>query len=108
MRRAIRQEYNDCSKWKRLQCHKVSVIAHRDRGTVCVVHVASTVDFDWTWEGVQAFRPSSIDDEDNFVDPTYDNANYSDAIAWSGEIVEVDERNSCLFLTIDNPERMKR
>jgi hypothetical protein len=26
---AVRQEFRDCSKWKRLRCRKVSVIAER-------------------------------------------------------------------------------
>ena len=60
---AIRQEYRDCSKWKRLSCSKVSIFAERDRGTVWVVHVGSSVEFDWTWEGAVAFRPKSLDDD---------------------------------------------
>ena len=103
---AIRQEYRDCSKWKRLTCIKVSIFAERDRGTVWVVHVGSSVEFDWTWEGAIAFRPKSLDDNLLFSKFTYEEAAYEDEIVWKGEVLEVDERNGCLFISIDNPEAM--
>src|SRR5581483_4348923 len=66
---AVRQEFQDCSKWKRLRCRKVSVIAERDRGTIYAVHVGSSVEFDWTWEGAVAFRPHALsDDGDGNID----------------------------------------
>jgi len=102
---AIRQEFRDCSKWKRLRCRKVSIFAERDRGTVYVVHLGASVEFDWTWEGAKAFRPKSLDDEDRYSDGFYEPAEYDDEILWSGEILEVDERNGCLFITLDDPER---
>lgn len=40
---AVRQEFRDSSRWKRLNCKKVSVFAERDRGTVYVVHVGNLV-----------------------------------------------------------------
>lgn len=103
---AVRQEYRDCSKWKRLRCRKVSIFAERDRGTVYVVHVGSSVEFDWTWEGAVAFRPKSLDDNALFSDFSYENAAYEDEIVWQGEVLEVDERNGCLFISLDNPEAM--
>lgn len=103
---AVRQEYRDCSKWKRLRCRKVSIFAERDRGTVYVVHVGSSVEFDWTWEGAVAFRPKSLDDNALFSDFSYENAAYEDEIVWLGEVLEVDERNGCLFISLDNPEAM--
>lgn len=65
--KAVRQEYRDCSKWKRLRCRKVSIFAERDRGTVYVVHVGASVEFDWTWEGAKAFRPKSLDGDERFA-----------------------------------------
>lgn len=101
---AVRQEYRDGSRWKRLNCGRVSIFAERDRGTVFVVHVGSSVEFDWTWEGAKAFRPKSLDDDERYSDRFYEEADYEDEIVWSGEIVEVDERNGCLFITLDDPE----
>ncbi len=101
---AVRQEFRDCSKWKRLRCRKVSIFAERDRGTIYVVDVGGSVEFDWTWEGAKAFRPKSLDDNGKFSDATYEAAAYEDEIVWSGEILEVDERNGCLFIALDNPE----
>ena len=46
--KAVRQEFRNCSKWKRLPCRKVSIFAEGDRGTVYVVHVGASVEFDWT------------------------------------------------------------
>ncbi len=101
---AIRQEYRDCSKWKRLSCRKVSLFAERDRGTVWVVHIGSSVEFDWTWEGAIAFRPRSLDDDGSFSHFSYQDAAFEDEILWRGEVLEVDERNGCLFISLDNSE----
>ena len=101
--KAVRQEYRDCSKWKKLSCEKVSVVAESDRGIVHVVHVEGAIDFDWTWEGAVAFRPrseSELIDRKDFADP---DAIEQEAL-WSGEVLEVDEQNRCLFVSMDNPE----
>ena len=98
--RAVRQEYRDCSKWKKLRCEKVSVVAESERGVVHVVFVEGAVDFDWTWEGAIAFRPRSeagLIDTHDFVDPAIVEQNS----LWSGEILEVDEENSSLFISLD-------
>ncbi len=103
---AVRQEFRDCSKWKRLRCRKVSIIAERDRGTIYAVHVGSSVDFDWTWEGAVAFRPHALsDDGDGNIDMAdFEASPVDEASLWSGEILEVDERNGCLFISLANPE----
>jgi len=101
---AIRQEYRDCCKWKRLRCRNVSVFAERDRGTVYVVHVGKSIDFDWTWEGAIAFRPRSLDDGPWISTATYEEAACDHELQWKGEVIEVDERNGCLFISLDNPE----
>lgn len=103
---AIRQEYRDRSQWKRLCCRKVSIFAERDRGAVWVVHIGSSVEFDWTWEGAIAFRPKSLDDNVLFSKFSHDDAAFDDDITWKGEVLEVDEQNGCLFISLDNPEAM--
>ncbi|MEM7476349.1 MAG: AAA domain-containing protein [Planctomycetota bacterium] len=105
---AVRQEFRDSSRWKRLNCKKVSVFAERDRGTVYVVHIGKTVEFDWTWEGAKAFCPNSLDDDSSFTDRFYEEADYEDEVVWSGEIVEVDEQNGCLFVALDDPEAIPK
>lgn len=105
---AVRQEFRDSSRWKRLNCNQVSVFAERDRGTVYVVHIGKTVEFDWTWEGARAFCPNSLDDDDNFSDRFYEEADYEDEVVWSGEIVEVDEQNGCLFVALDDLEAIPK
>ena len=102
--KAVRREYRDCSQWKRLQSQRVSVFAERDRGTVFVLDVGSSVDFDWTWEGAVAFKPKSIDDFGMLSDFALENTVHNDEIVWSGEILEVDEQNGCLFVSIRDPE----
>lgn len=102
---AIRQEYRDSSKWKRLRCRKVSVIAERDRGTIYAIHVGSSVEFDWTWEGAIAFRPHALGDGDGEIDMAdFEESPVDEACLWSGEILEVDERNGCLYVCLSNPE----
>lgn len=103
---AVRQEFRDCSKWKRLTCRKLSVIAERDRGTIYAIHVGSSVEFDWTWEGATAFRPHALgEDGDCPIDMAdFEESPVEEASYWSGEILEVDERNGCLFISLSNPE----
>ncbi len=105
---AIRQEYRDSSKWKKLHCDNVSIFAQRDRGTVFAIHVGSSIEFDWTWEGAIAFRPKSLDDNPLFAKFSHEDAAYEDTILWSGEVLEVDERNGCLFLSLNNPSSCHR
>lgn len=97
---AIRQEYLDSARWKRLTCKKVSVFAERNRGTIYVIHIGKAIEFDWTWEGAKAFCTSVPDDG---VPVTADHSP-DDEVIWSGEIVEVDQQNHCLFVALDDPE----
>ncbi len=107
---AVRQEHRDSSRWKRLECSKVSVFAERDRGTVYVVQVGRSIDFDWTWEGAKAFCPSGLDEPASKaqrlaeLSGLYDQ-DYTEELVWSGEVVEVDETSGCLFIVLDNPEK---
>ena len=101
---AVQQEFNDSSQWKQLNCRKVSVFAERDRGTIYVVHLGKTVEFDWAWEGAKAFCPLSLGKGNRFAPQITADADYLDDVAWSGEIVEVDEQNGCLFIALENPE----
>lgn len=104
-RAAVRQEFRDCSRWKRLRCRKVSVISERDRGTVYAVHVGSSVDFDWTWEGATAFRPHAIGEDGQSIDlADFESSPVEEASFWSGEVLEVDEGNGCLFISLSHPE----
>ena len=102
--KTVRKEYHGCSQWKRLRCRRVSLFAEQGRGTVFVIHIGSSVEFDWTWEGAVAFRPKTIDDFECLSDFALENTVHNDAIVWSGEILEVDEQNGCLFLCVNNPE----
>lgn len=102
--KAVRQEYRDHSRWKRLSCRRVSVYSEHDRGTVYIVDVGGIVDFDWTWEGAVAFKPKSIDDYAMLSDFALENTVHDDEIVWAGEILQVDEQNGCLFLSVESPE----
>ena len=101
---AVRQEFRDSSRWKRLSCKKVSVFAERARGTVFVIHVGKAVEFDWTWEGAKAFCPRSLGDDGRSIDRCPEDVAYEDDVVWSGEVVEVDEPHGCLFVVLDDPE----
>ncbi|MFO1040193.1 MAG: AAA domain-containing protein [Planctomycetaceae bacterium] len=103
---AVRQEFRDSTQWKRLRCRNVSIIAERDRGIVYGVHIGSSVEFDWTWEGAVAFRPHALpDDGDGNIDMAdFEESPVDEGLLWSGEILEVDERNGCLFISLSNPD----
>lgn len=91
-----------------VELQEVSVFAERDRGTVYVVHIGKTVEFDWTWEGAKAFCPKSLDDDSAYSDRFYEESDYEDEVVWSGEIVEVDEQHGCLFVALDDPEAIPK
>lgn len=103
---AVRQEFRDCSKWKRLRCRKLSIFAEHERGTVYAIYVGSSVEFDWTWEGPVAFRPHVLpDDGDGSIDlADFEQSPVDECSLWSGEVLEVDERNGCLFVSLASPE----
>jgi hypothetical protein len=105
---AVRQEFRDSSRWKRLNCARVSVFAERDRGTVYVVHIGKAIEFDWTWEGAKAFCPSSLDNDETLSDRFDAESDTADHFLWSGEIVEVDEQNGCLFVALDDPDAIPK
>lgn len=102
---AVRMEYRDGSRWKRLTCDRVSLYSERERGTVYILHVGQSVEFDWTWEGAVAFCPQAIEEFGMLSDEAMEDTLYDDRIVWSGEILEVDEQNGCLFISGDTSDR---
>ena len=54
-RKAIRREYRDASKWKRLRCRKVREVSESESGTIYELEIGHSVEFDWTWEAAVAF-----------------------------------------------------
>ncbi len=56
-RQAVRREFRDSTKWKRLKCRVVTLISEFETGNVYALTVGHSVEFDWTWEGATAFRP---------------------------------------------------
>ncbi len=100
---AIRREFQDSVKWKKLRCRRVSLLSATDKGSVYVLEVGHTVEFDWTWEGSTAFRPLTLTD---FEQGQNDDESFAveDSILWSGEILEVDETKGRLFISVSDPE----
>lgn len=107
-RRAIRREFRESAKWKRLRCRNVKVVSESDSGTVYELEIGHAVEFDWTWEGAVAFRPLLLQEfedsqatlfENGSIDPDID-----DSIVWSGEVLEVDEATGRIFVVLSDPE----
>ncbi|MEZ5943948.1 MAG: AAA domain-containing protein [Planctomycetaceae bacterium] len=107
-RQAIRREFRDAAKWKRLRCQNVKVVSESETGTVYELEIGHAVEFDWTWEGAVAFRPLLLTElessqatlfENGSIDPDVD-----DSIMWSGEVLEVDEATGRIFIIVNNPE----
>jgi AAA domain len=105
---AVRREYRSSTPWKRLRCRQVAPLSDEPGENVFILEVGHSVQFDWTWEGATAFRPADIDSfqgdidlTDDFVDvdPVNGCPNGQRAI-WSGEVVEVDETNGRLFVSV--------
>lgn len=105
---AVKREYRDSVKWKRLRCRNVSILAESETGTVFVLDVGHAVEFDWTWEGAVAFRPLKLkefeEDQSSFLADSDDEIEIQDSILWSGEVLEVDESEGKIFICVTNPE----
>lgn len=110
VRQAVRREYLDASRQKKLTCRKVSAFVDGDRGVVHVIEVDGPIDFEWTWEGATAYRPASMDGSSRALDASRRDAeNEQDLpptgqILWSGEILEVDEDAGQIFIHPKDPE----
>ncbi len=109
---AVRREYRDSVKWKRLRCRKVELLSESDSGTVFVLEAGHAVEFDWTWEGAVAFRPLRLkefaEDEKAFFEEGGKDIETDDSILWSGEILEVDEAKGRIFVCVSNPDHPPR
>ncbi len=107
-RTAIRREYRDSVKWKRLRCRNVSVLSETEKGTVFILEVGHSVEFDWTWEGAVAFRPLLLkefaEDADSFVTSDDQDLDIDDSIIWKGEVLEVDEAKGRIYVCVTDPE----
>jgi superfamily I DNA/RNA helicase len=90
---AIEQEYMDANSWKRLHCRN----ARKDNNieSLFVLELDHIVEFDWSWEGAQAFCPIKMDAiglQESWVHDSY---------LWSGQIIEFDEANNRLYILAD-------
>ncbi|XZE21134.1 AAA domain-containing protein [Pirellulaceae bacterium SH449] len=106
---AIKREYRDSVQWKQLRCRKVSLLSESESGTIYVLHVGHSVEFDWTWEGSMAFRPVHMLEERLHTQSLFDQQRSEDdeaedSILWSGEVLEVDEAGGRIFVSVSNPE----
>ena len=111
-RLAIRREYRDSAKWKRLRCRKVRLVSQAENGAIYELTVGHAVEFDWTWEGSIAFRPVLVSEcEDSeaslFLNGSLD-PEIVDSILWTGEVLEVDEATSRIFIVVSHPEHRPR
>src|SRR6266849_1049446 len=109
---AVGQEYRSSVRWKRLRCRKVEPLTKNPDKTIFILDVGHSIEFDWNWEGAVAFRPAEIgqfsgdiDATDDFSGPLPGDGSTGDRHGvWSGEIVEVDETNGQLFVSVSSPE----
>ncbi|MBN73818.1 MAG: AAA family ATPase [Gimesia sp.] len=101
---AVRQEFKKEGELRRLHCKEISILSEQGRGTVYAIHLDVSLESDWTWEGAFAFRPQSLVDNEDSPDFYHQNIAHENEVLWSGEIVEVDEQNNCLFITLEDPE----
>ena len=105
---AVRQEYRNSIRWKRLRSLSVSLSTDLPGESVFIVEVGRSIQFDWTWEGAIAFRPSDIagfqgdiDTTDDFLFGT-DGDSAIHSSEWAGEVVEVDETNGRIFVSVSD------
>jgi hypothetical protein len=108
---AVRQEYRNSVRWKRLRCRKVERLSGHEADNLFVLDVGHSIEFDWTWEGAVAFRPTEpgqfngdIDATDDFAGPLESDFSGDRRTVWHGEVVEVDETNGRLFVSVSSPD----
>lgn len=96
---AVKEEYRNSIVWKRLRCRQVDELDNN----LYRLHVGHSIQFDWTWEGSVAFRPTSP----AFVpDDTTDDL--ESVCAWMGDVVEVDETEGYLYVAAADPQNRPR
>lgn len=95
---AVKQEYLSSIKWKRLSCREVVSIGD---GSVFKLDLGQTVEFDWTWEGATAFRPSNP----NYARAFPEDPDGESSSVWCGEVVEVDEAQGFVFVWVADLDR---
>jgi hypothetical protein len=105
---AIRREYRSSVRWKRLRCRRVEQLSGHD--DLFILDVGHSIEFDWTWEGAVAFRSADPSQFTGDIDTTDDFAGLPEVGPgagrpgeWFGEVVEVDETNGRLFVSVSNP-----
>lgn len=109
---AVKREFRDSIKWKRLRCRRVEVLSKTDTGTIFELQIGHAVEFDWTWEGAIAFRPllmkEDTGDQKSLFDQQGNEPEIDDSILWKGEILEVDEATGRIFICVTDPEHPPR
>ncbi len=110
--KAIKQEYRISVRWKRLRCQKVTPLTDEPGESIFIIEIGHSIEFDWTWEGAIAFRPfnlnsfqENIDTSDDFVGSLAGEITTNPAsVVWAGEVVEVDEVEGRLYVSVSDPE----
>ncbi|MBX3001532.1 MAG: AAA family ATPase [Caldilineaceae bacterium] len=78
---------------------------------IYVLHIGNGIEFDWTWEGALAFRPSemlemeNISDIDHFLESGGGVSQQNNQIAWFGEVVEVNEAKGDIYISAPDSEQ---
>lgn len=103
--KAVHKEYLASSRWKLLDCIKVSGLTGDDSETLFVLDVGHSVEFDWTWEGATAFTRTQDEDSETLdsLDESGDSFGEDSeppSRNWKGEVVEVDETNGKIYVCI--------
>lgn len=106
--RAVLEEYRVTSRWKRLHCRKVTLLDGDADASIYVLQVGRGLQFDWTWEGAYAFRPSDMTDtlDEDALDLLAEVASEesSNASSWQGEVVEVNEADGEIYVSTEDSE----
>ncbi len=100
---AIKQEFRASVRKKRLRCLDWESIGEQEAGAIFALRVGRSVEFDWTWEGAIAYRPSAMIDDES--DRRTARGSEDEEMYWSGEVVEVDEAGGRIFVLIANPDQ---
>lgn len=98
---AVVLEHRETSKVVELRCHGVTCVRRHEVASIYRLEVGLRVEFDWTWEGSDAWQ--SVDDRaaaggDKAAEP---GAQPGRTVTWRGEVVGVDGVRGQLLVALE-------
>ena len=100
-REAVAREFRESITWKQLRCRDVTQPSASENQGVFILEVGHAIELDWNWQGAVAFSPLKKEIDQMPLPDDIGEIEVDGSMLWSGEILEVDEENSRIFVNVD-------